>query len=365
MNRRAFLVNAGLGAALAGGGTAAYFMVWGNKPAAATGQQRTVAVAQGTVMATVTADGSVQSSTSMKADFVTSGRVTEVNAKVGDVVAAGAVLAKVDATEQNADLATAKKNLTAAKSALSRATTDEAKESMQNQVDQAKASVEAAQRKVDGTVLKAPMAGTVVAVNGSVGGSSVASAGFMVLADLAKMEVSASVPEADATRLKAGQTATVTWNALTNVTANGHVSSISPTPSSSSGSGGGGGTSNVVSYPIVVALDTLPEGVRLGQSVSLRVTVDQVENALYVPNAAVRSVGGRRVVTVGTETRAVQIGLVGDTFTVITSGLSAGEQVVLATATTGGTTTQFPGGAVPGGGGFTGGGGGFTGGGPR
>jgi macrolide-specific efflux system membrane fusion protein len=297
----------------------------------------------------------------MAADFVTAGKVSEIKVKLGDVVQAGTELATVDATEPNAELATAKKNLTAAKDALSRADA-KGKTAAQNQVDQAKSAVDAAQRKVDGTVLKAPMTGTVVAINGAVGGSSAPtgqSAGqnatnFMVLADLTKLQVNANVPEADATRLKNDQTATVTWNALTGTTATGKITSISPTASTSG---------NVVSYPIAVTLDTIPTGTKLGQSVKLTVTVERVENAIYVPNAAVRSVGGRSIVTVVTngkqETRAVQIGLKGDSFTVIASGLTVGEQVVLATATTGGNTNQFPGGGLfPGGGNAPGGGGG-------
>ncbi|HZM79227.1 MAG TPA: efflux RND transporter periplasmic adaptor subunit [Candidatus Limnocylindrales bacterium] len=364
MKRKTLMVNIVLGALLVAGGVVAYLMVTGDKPATAT-SVRTVAVQQGTVTSTVTADGTVGSATSMSADFVTAGRVSAINVKLGDTVAAGTVLATVDATEPNAELATAKKNLTAAKEALSRADAN-GKSQAQNQVDQAKSAVDAAQRKVDGTVLKAPMAGTVVAINGAIGGQSSAggqtggqtggqnATSFMQLADLTKLQVSASVPEADATRLKNDQAATVTWNALANTTATGKVTSISPTAAASG---------NVVSYPIVVALDTIPNGVKLGQSVKLTVTVDRVEDAIYVPNAAVRSTGNRALVTVVAngkqESRLVQIGLKGDSFTVITEGLSAGEQVVLATATTGGNTNQFPGGFFPGGGQGPGGGGGF------
>jgi macrolide-specific efflux system membrane fusion protein len=311
-------------------------------------------VQQGTVTATVTADGSIASANTMSADFVTAGRVTAINVKLGDVVAAGTVLATVDATEPNAELATAKKNLTAAKDALSRADSN-GKSAAQNQVDQAKSAVDAAQRKADGTVLKAPMAGTIVALNGAVGGQSSPggqnATSFIQLADLTKLQVNATVPEADATRLRNDQVCTITWNALAGATATGKVTSISPTASASG---------NTVSYPIVVALDTIPNGVKLGQSVRLTVTVDRVEDAIYVPNAAVRSTGGRALVTVVAngkqEARLVQIGLKGDNFTVVTSGLSVGEQVVLATATTGGNTNQFPGGLFPGGGQGPGGG---------
>lgn len=328
MRRRTLIINLVLVLLLVAGGVTAYFMVFGDRPAEATPQQRTVAVAQGTVTASVTSDGTVQSANVARADFTTSGRVTEIPVKVGDVVTQGATLAKVDATEPEAELAMAKKNLTAAKEA-------------QVQVDQAKAAVESAQRKVDGTVLKAPMAGTVVAINGSAGGLSNAEKGFIQLADLSKLEISASVPEADATRLKPDQSATVTWNALTGVSVTGKVASIAPTAVSSG---------SVVSYPVVVALDSIPEGAKLGQSVKLTVIVEQIDNTVYVPNAALRSAGGRNMVTVvaggQSLTRPVEIGLKGDSFTVITSGLAPGEHVVLATAQTG--NIQLPPGFNPG-----------------
>jgi len=354
VKNKTLIVNIALGAVLVAGGVAAYLMVTGDEPATAT-SVRTVAVQQGTVTSTVNADGTIGSASSMSADFVTAGRISAINVKLGDTVAAGTVLATVDATEPNAELATAKKNLTAAKEALSRADSN-GKSQAQNQVDQAKSAVDAAQRKADGTILKAPMAGTIVAINGAVGGQSSASGqssqsgqgatSFIQLADLTKLQVNASVPEADATRLKNDQAATVTWNALSNTTANAKVTSISPTAAASG---------NVVSYPIVVTLDTIPAAVKLGQSVKLTVTVERIEDAIYVPNAAVRSTGGRALVTVVAngkqEARLVQIGLKGDSFTVVTSGLNVGEQVVLATATTGGNTNQFPGGLFPGGGG--------------
>lgn len=348
------MVNTVLGLLLVGGGTAAYFMVTAGKPAAAT-TLRTVAVGQGTVAATVTADGSVESANTMAADFATAGTVTAIKVKVGEVVAAGVVLATVDATDAQADLTAAKKNRTSARDALERAEAGgnaDAIANAENQVDQAEASVSSAQRKVDGTVLKAPMAGTVIAVNGSVGGKSAQATGFVQLADLKTLQVKASVPEADATRLKLGQTANVTWNALSSARATGKVVAISPTAT----------TGNVVQYPVTVSLETIPEGTRLGQSVRLTVVVEQVENAIYVASAAVRTAGGRTTVVVvkdgQQETRAVQIGLKGDTFTVITSGVNAGEQVVLATPTTSGGTQQpqIPGGQVPGGGQRPGGG---------
>ncbi len=364
---RTTLINSALGLLLVGGGTWAYFLISGDAAPAQANTTRTVAVAQGKVTATVTADGSIGSANTMSADFATGGTVTAIKVKVGDKVAKGAVLATVDATEVKESLATAERNLDAARDALDRAEDggdDSSIANAENQVDQAASAVAAAQRTVAGTVLKAPMAGTVVAVGGAVGGSSGGSSGggggnnsssssssgsgFVQLADLTKLQVTAGVAEADATRLKVGQSATVTWNALTGATATGKVSAISPTASSG----------NTVTYPIEVLLDSIPEGTRLGQTVSLSVTVDEVVDAVYVPAAAVRTAGGRTTVIVVKdgvqETRAVEIGLKGDAYTVIVSGVTVGEQVVLATVTSGtGNQPQFPGGGP---GGFTGGG---------
>jgi macrolide-specific efflux system membrane fusion protein len=105
-----------------------------------------------------------------------------------------------------------------------------------------------------------------------------------------------------------------------------------------------------------VALTDSPDGVRLGQTSQVQVTVGQAENVLYVPTAAVRTAGGRSTVTVvqnGAQvTKVVQTGLSGDQGTEIKSGLAEGESVVI-TATTGTGGGQGggmrPGGGPPGG----------------
>ena len=375
------LINAALAVAAVGGGLWAYQIVSG--PAVAEASQtstrtRVVAVTQGTVSQTVSASGSVASAATANANFTTSGTVTEVGVKVGDVVTKGQVLAKVDPTAAQASLNTAKANLTAAKAALTRAENNSADDatiaSAEAQVATAQASVTSAQTTVNGTVLTAPIAGTVTAVNGAVGSSSSgsssstgstgatgstggSSSGFIQLADLTKLQINASFAEADATKLKAGQAAEISWSALSGTRATGKVGTISPTATTSN---------NVNSYAVVIGLETLPEGVRLGQSTTAVVTIAEAQDAIRIPTAALRTAGGQRTVQVQVngqvETRTVEVGITGGSFVEIKSGLTAGEQVVITTTTTNSTTgttnnQQFPGG------GLTGGGGGFTGGG--
>jgi membrane fusion protein, macrolide-specific efflux system len=399
--QRTFLINAGLGVLLVAGGIWAYTLLKGDSTAnASNSTARTAAVQQGRVTDTVTASGTVASAVVMNHNFVTSGTVTSIRVALGAKVVKGQVLARVDDTETAATLQTAKENLSAAYDALSRAKTaatdagisfsdSDAVQQAQRTVNSAQNTVDSAQRAENGTVLKAGMAGTVTALNGTVGGSSSGSASsgggggngstggngnnstsssssssssggsaFIVVSDMGKLQVSASVPESDATRLKPQQAAQVTWNALPDTSVNGVVSSISPTSTTSGG---------VTSYPIVVNLTSVPAGAKLGQSVSLNVVVAEADNVLYVPASAVKTAGGNKTVTVVTssgaqEVRQVEVGVMGDTYTEIKSGLELGERVVIATVTTGTTNNQFPGGGFGGPGGFGGGGGGFGGG---
>ncbi|MBB2946823.1 macrolide-specific efflux system membrane fusion protein [Actinoplanes lutulentus] len=334
---------------------------------------RTLTVDQGTVTKTVSADGSVESASTATATFTTSGTVTTIKVKVGDKVTSGQLLARVDATDSERSLDLAEANLDAAQDALDRAEdagTDTS--SATNEVTQAELSVDEAEAAVTGTKLTAPMAGTVTAVNGTLGGasssgggsgttSSSTSSGFVDLADLGKLQITAAFSEADATELKEGQSATVTWNALQGTETTGQVIAVDPTATT---------TNSVVTYGVTVSLPNPPDGAKPGQTVSVAVITGNVENAVMVNSAAVTSTGNRKTVTVlGTdnqqETRQVQVGLEGDDAYQITSGLTAGERVIVPTATTTTTTTNSGGGggfgsggggAPPGGGSGTGGG---------
>jgi macrolide-specific efflux system membrane fusion protein len=406
LRRPSVAVNALLGVALFAGAWWAYETVQsptsGTAAAAAT---RTVPVQQGTVTQTVTATGAVQSAGTASASFVTGGTVTAIDVKVGDLVKKGQVLAKVDPAAAQRTLAAAKADLSAANDSVTRAKAAGSDTSTaENAVTQAQLSVDAAEAAVTGTVLKAPAAGTVTAVNGTLGSSSSgtgtssasssgggqgntgggqgstggsagtgsssssagsssssssagsSSSGFIELADLTRMQVTASFAEADATKLKEKQAATVTWNALSATVQSGKVVAVDPSATTAN---------NVVTYGVTLSLDKVPAGAKVGQTVSVSVVTGTVQNAIFVNSAAITTVGNRHSVTVLSngqpEVRQVEIGLAGDQSTQITSGAEVGEQVVVPTAST---TTGSGAGGFPGGGGFTRGGG-FTGGGAQ
>jgi multidrug efflux pump subunit AcrA (membrane-fusion protein) len=384
LRRPSVAVNAVLGVALVAGALWAYQTLRGpDTTQAANAAVRSVMVQRGAVTKTVTADGTVESGSTADAGFVTGGTVTAINVKVGQVVRKGQVLGKVDPAASQRGLDAAEADLDAADDSLTRARdAGSDTSSAENSVEQARLAVDAAEAAVAGCVLKAPMAGTVTAVNGTLGSSSAgsgssastssgggspggsqggsgqaattsttgsSSSGFVELADLTRMQVTAAFAEADATKLKEKQVATVTWNALSGTTAAAEVTAIDPSATTAD---------SVVTYGVTLTLDKVPTGAKVGQTVSVAVTTGSVADAVYVNAAALTTVGNRHTVTVVAdgrqETRAVEIGLVGDQVTQVTSGLTAGEQVVLkitsATTTTGGGPAGFPGGGFPGGG---------------
>jgi macrolide-specific efflux system membrane fusion protein len=189
--------------------------------------------------------------------------------------------------------------------------------------------------------------------------------GFLVLSGVSGLQVSASFTESDAARLKVGQGAAVTLNAVPNAPVGATIASISSTGTASSG---------VVSYTVYLDLQTQPAALKVGQSGTVAVITQEADGVLNVPTAAVTTAGGVSTVTVMNGTTKVKtkvtVGIKGDTATVITSGLTAGQTIALSTGTaatgstgtgtlTGTLTGTGAGGGPAGGGG--GGGGGFGG----
>jgi len=203
--------------------------------------------------------------------------------------------------------------------------------------------------------------------NGGASSSSAASpstasssTAFITIQNLGSLEVVASFPEADATKIAPGQPASVTLSALTNSSIAGTVTNVSSTSTV---------VSNVVTYDVTIALTNPPKSVKLGMTADVSVYVDTQTNVLTLPSAAITTVGSQSTVTLlrngKTSTQAVTTGLVGSSTTQIVSGLNAGDVVVVPTVTvsaaTGNTATAGSSGSLSGGGGgFPGGGGGFV-----
>ncbi|HEY3477989.1 MAG TPA: HlyD family efflux transporter periplasmic adaptor subunit [Streptomyces sp.] len=167
------------------------------------------------------------------------------------------------------------------------------------------------------------------------------------------MQVTADFSEADALKVKPGQAATVTLNAETGTVLNAKVLSVSSLPVSSGSGSGSGSSGSAVQYAATLAITSPTADLRTGLSASIQVVTGSASGALSVPTAAVTGTGANRTVTVvdkdGSTTRTpVTVGVEGDTADQITSGLTEGQQVQIATVASS-SNGGFPSGAFPGG----------------
>jgi macrolide-specific efflux system membrane fusion protein len=139
------------------------------------------------------------------------------------------------------------------------------------------------------------------------------------------MTMTVALSEADISKVRVGQTATVSLDALSGVALAAHVASISTLATTSS---------SVVSYNAVLDLDDSRPQVKAGMSASASIIVHQV-SGVTLPNAAVSGSGSVSTVNVLRNGRTVAtpvvVGLQGDSRTQIVSGLRPGAQVVVRT----------------------------------
>ena len=201
------------------------------------------------------------------------------------------------------------------------------------QVVIARTQVGSARAALRHTTLRAPVAATVTAVNltaglfaGGGGSTSAAGSGPITLTQLIGLQVTAAVNETDALRIRPGQPATVSVDALGGEKFAGHVVTVAPTSTI---------VSNVVTYDVVIALDSSQGNLKPGVTVAVDIVVGQRLNVVNVPTAAVRAGGSGSFVIVLNGSEQVQVpvitGLQGDATTQITSGIRAGQLVVLPT----------------------------------
>ncbi len=268
----------------------------------------------GTIHTTLNATGTIISANQVDLNFNTPGKLTELDVAVNQVVADGQQLAILAPTSGAADV-----------------------------------------------VLTSTLAGTVIHIgakvgeqigsttaqsgNGSATGSgspAIATTGFLTVADLNNLQVKVGVDQADIAKLSINQAVAISLDAIPDKTFAGAVVFIDPIPLNSQ---------NVITYNAYVSLTAPDPLVRLGMSANASVDLGKKENVLLVPNLAVKTVNGQKVVTKvvrGKQTDVnVTVGVADDKNTEIKSGLSSGDKVVVGVVTV--TSSARGGGAFGGG----------------
>ena len=145
--------------------------------------------------------------------------------------------------------------------------------------------------------------------------------------DLSHLLIDLEVSEVDINSLSVGQEVTVNFDAVQGKDYRGVVVAVAGAGTSSSGS---------VDFKVTVELTDADELVKPGMTAAVLIQVRNVEDALLVPNRAVRVVNSQRVVYVLTNADGtlnpveVRLGATSDIYSEVVGGnLQEGDQIVL------------------------------------
>ncbi|WP_332670339.1 efflux RND transporter periplasmic adaptor subunit [Aromatoleum sp.] len=328
-----------------------------------------VEVGRGTVEATLsnTRAGEVEACQRTKLSTIIGGRIDFLGVKEGDRVEAGQVLMRLWNADQDARLAVNRAQLATAtkrvREACSQADNAERESARQTELfrqefisasreeqartealarraacETARADVRTAEAQLDATavdrqrtVLVAPFAGTVAEITGELGEYStpsppgVPTPPAIDLIDDSCLYVKAPMDEIDAPKIRPGQAARVTLDALPGKVFDGRVKRVAPYILAVEKQ------ARTVDVEIDFAQPEEARGLLVGYSADAEIVLDVRQDTLRIPTATLRE--GNTVLVYdaarGTlEERAVKPGIANWDYTEVLEGLAAGERIV-------------------------------------
>lgn len=293
---------------------AVYFVRNREQPARYT----TVQVDRGDIAEVVGSTGALQAVQTVQVGSQVSGTIQELGADFNSKVTKDQVIARLDPSLFQARLGQAQANLTAAKANADKARTaledaklkrDRAETLSKEQllpqndletaratyesslsgvkgadaaVTQAAASVNQAQVDLEHTIIRAPISGVVIGRSVDVGQTVAASLQaptlFVIANDLSRMQVLASVDEADVGRVREGSDVTFRVDAFPERTFRGRVEQVRLQPTV---------VQNVVTYNAIISVDN-PGQLMPGMTATVSVVSDKRDDVVRVPAAALR-----------------------------------------------------------------------------
>lgn len=208
----------------------------------------------------------------------------------------------------------------------------------------AQARVDAAQATLNLARLIAPFAGTVTESYPLPGDQVAAGATAFRVDNLSSLLVDVEVSEVDINNVSAGQTVTLSFDAILGKEYHGQVVEVAQTGTSVQG---------VVNFKVTVELTDADADVKPGMTAAVNIVVNEMQDVVLVPNRAVRLVDGERVVYLLVDGQPVKteirLGPSSDTVSVVAGGdIKEGDIVVL------NPPVEFGPGGGPGGGPFGG-----------
>lgn len=262
----------------------------------------TVKAERGELTETVTATGTIESATQVDVGTQVTGIIDKLYADYNSVVKKGELIAEIEKTLLQSDLASAEANVQSAKltyeynltnynrdkalhdkkliSDYEFQTTKKDLEVSKTAYDKAKADKVRAAKNLNYAEIYSPIDGIVISREVEVGQTVVSNmsvANLYTIADLDSMQVIGNVDEADIGRVKVGQKVTFSVDAYSEELFEGKVTQVRLNPTTES---------NVVTYEVVVAAKNPDHKLIPGLTANLTIYTLSDENVLMLPAAA-------------------------------------------------------------------------------
>ncbi len=290
-----------------------------HKSHGAAGAYRTAVVDRGEIRVAISATGTLSAISTVQVGSQISGQVTAVLADFNDHVSKGEVLARIDPSTYQAQIAqgaaavnSARASLTGAQATLhnaqldytrkaslaqqelvarsdadlARAARDQAGAQVnaaQAQIAQQQATAQTAQLNLQRTVIRSPVDGVVltrtIEPGQTVAASLQAPVLFTIAEDLSKMEIVLAIDEADIGQVKPGQAVSFSVDAFPDKQYRGQVQQVRLSATN---------TNNVITYPVVVAVDNSDKTLLPGMTANAEIEVSRKSGVLRIPNSALR-----------------------------------------------------------------------------
>jgi HlyD family secretion protein len=287
--------------AAGGGGSWWYLNHRAEKPP----EYQTVEVTEGPMTQVVTATGTLNPVINVTVGSQISGNIQELHADFNSDVKKGQVVAKLDPATYQATVNQAQGDLAQVRAALELAqlTAKRKKELVAQKaapqadldaalaaLGQAMANVqikeaflEKARVDLERCTIRSPIDGTVISRSVDVGQTVAASMNapilFTIANDLTKMQINSAVAEADVGTIEVNQEVEFSVDAFPYRTFHGTVAQVRNAATT---------VQNVVTYDVVVSVDNPELKLKPGMTANVSIIVAQRENAVKVPNAALR-----------------------------------------------------------------------------
>lgn len=266
---------------------------------------KTAKVEKGDITVTVTATGTLSAVTTVQVGTQVSGTISKILADFNSVVREGQVIALLDTTYLSAAVQDASATLERARIQVNQTKRDfdrekilfdekvvaqadydaalSAYETAVSSARSAEANLNRARINLRYATITAPISGVIVSRNVDVGQTVAASFNtptlFTIANDLTKMQVQASIDEADIGKILVGQEVTFTVDAYDNQTFSGVVRQVRLQPTV---------VQNVVNYTVIIDVPNPDMKLLPGMTANLTVKISEADSVLKVPNVALR-----------------------------------------------------------------------------